>query len=51
MMSRFIDAIAVLIITTCVIPIAVLLFLIWIVKIIFGLDIPSFKIKKEKNVE
>ena len=51
MMSRFIDAIAELIITTCVIPIAVLLFLIWIVKIIFGLDIPSFKIKKEKNVE
>lgn len=51
MMSKFVDAIAVLIITTCVIPIVVLVFLIWIVKMIFGLDIPSFKIKKDKKIE
>lgn len=37
-LNRFIDAIAVLIITTCVIPIAVLLFFVWVTKIIFGIE-------------
>lgn len=45
-LSVFIDAIAVLIITTCVIPIAVLLFFVWIVKILFGINIPVPKRKK-----
>ena len=45
-LSVFIDAIAVLIITTCVIPIAVLLFFVWIVKILFGINIPIPKRKK-----
>ena len=44
--SVFIDAVAVLIITTCVIPIAVFLFLFWITKLILGLNIDSAKIKK-----
>lgn len=38
-LSVFVDAIAVLIITTCVIPIAVLLFFIWIIKLLFGVEI------------
>jgi hypothetical protein len=47
-LSNFIDAIAILLITSCVIPIAVLLFFIWIVKIIFGVNIPTSNIKKKK---
>lgn len=38
-LSVFIDAIAVLIITTCCIPIAVILFFVWIIKILFGINI------------
>lgn len=44
-LSNFIDAIAILIITTCVIPIMVFLVLIWIIKIIFDISIPVKKIK------
>lgn len=38
-LSTFVDAVAVLIITTCVIPVVVLLMFVWIIKIIFGLNI------------
>jgi len=38
-LSVFIDAIAVLIITTCVIPIAVILFFVWLIKMLFGIEI------------
>lgn len=48
-LSNFIDAIAILLITTCVIPIAVLIFIIWIIKIIFGINIPVKDIKLKKN--
>ena len=41
MLSRFIDAVAVLIITNCVLPVAVLLFFIWVTKIIFGIQLPA----------
>lgn len=47
-LSKFIDAIAILLITTCVIPIAVLFFIIWIIKIIFGINIPVKDVKKVK---
>ena len=40
-LSVFIDAVAVLIITTCVIPVAVLLFFLWLIKMFFGLDLKS----------
>lgn len=51
-LSNFIDAIAILLITSCVIPILVLVFLIWIVKMIFGVNIQYTKIKKiESNKE
>lgn len=55
-LNKFIDAIAVLVITTCVIPILVLVFFIWIIKIIFGIsiNIPVNKIvkrKKDANIE
>lgn len=44
-LSNFIDAIAILIITTCVIPITVLFVIIWIIKIIFDITIPVKKVK------
>lgn len=40
LLSQFIDAVAVLIITSCVLPIAVLLFFLWVTKIIFGVQLP-----------
>lgn len=46
MLNNFIDAIAVLIITSCVIPIVVLFVFTWIVKIIFNVNIPVSNIKK-----
>lgn len=47
-LSNFIDAIAILLITSCVIPIVVLVFFIWIIKIIFGISIPVPDVKKIK---
>lgn len=37
-LSAFLDAVAVLIITSCVIPIVVLLIFAWVIKILFGFD-------------
>ena len=53
-LSRFIDAIAVLIITSCVIPILILVFFVWIIKIIFGINVtvpPRRRRRKEKNID
>ena len=51
MLSNFIDAIAILIITSCVIPIVVLISFMWIIKIIFNVNInvPTSNIKVGKN--
>ena len=38
LLSKFIDAVAVMIVTSCIIPIAVLLVLMWLLKLIFSLD-------------
>ncbi len=45
-LSVFIDAIAVLIITTCVIPILVILFFLWMIKLIFGVNIDLSEARK-----
>lgn len=37
-LSLFVDAIAVMVITTCVIPVAVLVLFVWLVKLLFGLE-------------
>lgn len=39
LLSNFIDATAILIITSCVIPVLVLIFFVWILKIVFGIDV------------
>ena len=51
----FIDAIAVLIITTCVIPIVVMLLFVWVIKTILGLnmkmpDLTKIILNKEKKI-
>ena len=56
LLNKFIDAIAILLITSCVIPIVVLLAFVWLVKIIFSVNIPLPKLnknilKKEENNE
>ena len=43
-LSDFIDAIAILLITSCFIPIIVLIFLIWIIKMIFGINMSLLNI-------
>lgn len=49
-LSAFVDAIAVIVITTCVIPIAVILFAIWFIKFLFGIKINLPKIQKTKRI-
>ena len=58
LLSNFMDAIAVLLITSCVIPMGVLFVLLWIVKLIFGVSVsvnqikptmPHFKGKEKKD--
>ncbi len=44
--NYFIDSIAVMIITTCAIPIAVLWFMLWFIKMLFGVDIKPPKVGK-----
>lgn len=50
-LGRLVDSIAVLIITTCVIPIVVLFGLIWIFKMFFGLDCLGLKSKKSNGIK
>lgn len=38
-MSNLLDAVAVLIVTTCVIPILVFVFFFWMLRMVFGLDL------------
>lgn len=46
LLNKFIDAIAILLITSCVIPIVVLFAFIWLVKIVFSVNIPLPKLNK-----
>lgn len=39
LLNRFIEAVAVMMVTSCLIPIAVLLFILWFVRILFGIQI------------
>ena len=45
-LNKFIDAIAIFIITYCAVPIVVVLLVIWLVKFLFGITIPTSKLKK-----
>lgn len=49
-LSSLLDTVAVLIITTCVIPIAVILIFMWVIKILFGFDMISKSGQYIKNI-
>lgn len=40
-LNHYLEALAVLLVTSCVIPVLVLFFFVWLVKIILGVDIPT----------
>ena len=44
-LNRFIEALAVMLVTSCLIPILVLLFFAWLVKLMFGIDLPPLRVK------
>ena len=48
LLSRFIEAIAVMIVTSCLIPILVVVAIVWLIKILFKIDL-SFGDTKEKS--
>lgn len=50
MLNRFIEATAVMVVTTCIIPVLVILFFIWVVKTIFNVQVivPTQMIKSKK---
>ena len=52
-LNNFIDAVAILIITTCVMPILVLIFVLWVVKFMFGItfDLSKIKCKLKKQIQ
>ncbi len=45
-LNRFIESLAILIVTSCLIPIAVIFFYVWLVKLILGVDINLSKLPK-----
>ena len=49
LLNKFIDAIAILLITSCVIPIVVLFAFVWLVKIIFNVNVSLPKLNKAKT--
>lgn len=51
MLNRFIEATAVMVVTTCIIPILVILFFIWVVKTLFNIQvvIPTQALKPKKS--
>ena len=53
-LNRFVESLAVLIVTSCVIPLLVLVFFLWLIKIVTGLKIPAHSLlhlrgHKKKN--
>ena len=51
MLSNFIDAVAVLLITSCAIPVLVFAVMLWFVKMIFGIPVPMDRIKRVAKIE
>ena len=47
--SSFIEAIAVMIVTSCLIPIGVLFFFLWLVKLIFSINVTGFSFMQREN--
>lgn len=47
-LNRFVEAVAVMLITSCVIPILVLLVFFWLIKILLDVDFSGGEIEKQK---
>ena len=50
-LNRFVEAVAVMIVTSCVIPILVLLFFIWVIKQLTGVDLREFAPRRRPRHE
>lgn len=48
LLSQFIDALAVMIVTSCIIPLLVVIFFLWILKILFNIQIPLENLRIDK---
>ncbi|MEE0960181.1 MAG: hypothetical protein UH654_09150 [Lachnospiraceae bacterium] len=46
-LNNFVEAIAVMIITSCVIPILVIIFFIWLVKVLLDVDLSKVKLPEK----
>ena len=51
MLTAFLDAVVVLIVTSCLIPLAVILIFAWVIKMLFSIDIKVTKILKREQIE
>lgn len=51
--NRFVESLAVMIVTACVIPILVLLFFLWIIRLVTGVDVslPARRIRRKREME
>ena len=49
-LNQFVEALAVLIVTSCIIPILILVFFVWLMKMLLGMD-TSPKMVKRKNID
>lgn len=51
MLSRFVDALAILIVTSCLMPILILLVFAWVLKLLFGINIDTSKLTRSSKSE
>lgn len=49
MLNRFVDALAVLIVTSCLMPILILLVFVWVLKLLFGINIDTSKLTRSSK--
>ena len=50
-LNRFVEALAVMIVTSCVIPLLVLLFFLWVIKQITGLDVTPPRFRRREKID
>lgn len=48
-LNRFLEALAVMLVTTCLIPILVLLLFVWLVKLILGVELPPLGVPRRSG--
>ncbi len=48
-LNRFIEALAVMIVTSCIIPLLVLVFFVWLIKVLAGVEPSTLRLRPHKN--